>query len=704
MSAIIRNHTRAETPEAEPFVYQKRVRLILGILLRQDRALDMAYLVERLHRSQIFQLPVPQAPLYEWLQRYAMLHPKTAVRLSKMCPKQDFTLHHSVIDWMRFPDISSAALDGFVWREVVKNRGARLLRRSSLTYQERSQSRLSPEFVQKMHVFAILYARETRFNCLGRYNRIWRLYKVLKLHQAAIHPVFAKIMTLTGVILPLLEGRLVSYHRAYFLIELEHRLQPDLALNVRAQMERLAVTSARLLSQKSHVVPGALKITEHFFEVPLQHGKPGAPTLRLFARSAHKHTVPLDSASSSNGQAHIPWLLYLQGGPGFECRSPQSYPFTKSFLDKGYGVIFLDQRGTGLSSPITAATLKQQGNVEDQARYLSHFRADNIVRDAEAVRLALVEGWPEEKKKWSLIGQSFGGFCAVTYLSMFPSSLREAFIAGGLPPMHEKGPDGVYRRLVKQVVKRNEDYYGKYPEDVERVKQIVRHIQQRNMDGEQAVAPSGGVVLSERRFLQMGIALGFHGGIDGVHDTVLRASSEIDSLGLITRATASTICTSGGGYDTNPLYCILHEPLYCQGHPSRWSASRTVHGTPEFSLEDALNDPGRPVYFTGEMVFPWMLEDYSELQEMALAAENMANKMDWPHLYDVHALQQNEVPVYAAIYTEDMYVDCNTALETARNIRNCKYYLTNRIYHDGLRSRMDNVVETLWKLRTDVID
>lgn len=79
--------------------------------------------------------------------------------------------------------------------------------------------------------------------------------------------------------------------------------------------------------------------------------------------------------------------------------------------------MFLDQRGTGLSSTITAGTLARQGDAIKQAEYLKNFRADNIVRDCEAIRGVLTAEYPEEERKWSIIGQSFGGFCALTYLS-----------------------------------------------------------------------------------------------------------------------------------------------------------------------------------------------------------------------------------------------------------------------------------------------
>ncbi len=52
-------------------------------------------------------------------------------------------------------------------------------------------------------------------------------------------------------------------------------------------------------------------------------------------------------------------------------------------------------------------------------RYLSFFRADSIVKDAEMVREALV---PRDNcgGKWSVLGQSYGGFLIFTYLSFAP--------------------------------------------------------------------------------------------------------------------------------------------------------------------------------------------------------------------------------------------------------------------------------------------
>ena len=57
---------------------------------------------------------------------------------------------------------------------------------------------------------------------------------------------------------------------------------------------------------------------------------------------------------------------------------------------------------------------------------------------------------------------------------------------------------------------RNEAYYKKFPEDVERVKQIMQYLSSNNV-----TLPSG--VLTPARFQQLGILFGFHGGLDSLH-------------------------------------------------------------------------------------------------------------------------------------------------------------------------------------------
>ena len=138
-------------------------------------------------------------------------------------------------------------------------------------------------------------------------------------------------------------------------------------------------------------------------------------------------------------------------------------------------MLYLDQRGTGLSTPISAATLALQGDIHRQADYLKLFRADSIVKDCEAIRRSLTADYPTELKKWSVFGQSFGGFCVLTYLSLYPDGLREAFTTGGLPPVGQS-PDQVYKATFQKVIERNKEYYSKYPEDVNAVHSLAFYI------------------------------------------------------------------------------------------------------------------------------------------------------------------------------------------------------------------------------------
>lgn len=363
-------------------------------------------------------------------------------------------------------------------------------------------------------------------------------------------------------------------------------------------------------------------------------------------------------------------------------------------------MLLLDQRGTGLSNAFNTfgSPVKDTRAV---AENLKHYRADSIVRDAEAIRLALTQGESEEQSKWSTLGQSFGGFCTTTYLSLFPRSLRECFITGGLPPLVNQ-PDEVYRRLFKKVVERNEAYYKKYPEDVAHVKSIVRCLNEHDLR-----LPSG-QRMTARRFLQLGLGFGFHGGLDSVHEIVLKAATELKLKysGHISRQTLNAIAKAQS-FDDNLLYAILHEPLYCQGNASNWSAERILRSSfPGFDPARTLDLPDQATYFTGEMIFPFMFDDgiYSELPALRDVANQLATDSSWPSLYDRKQLSENTVPVYAAIYMDDMYVDFEYSLETARAIRGCKTFVTNRLYHNALGSKTEQIFEELWKLRCDTID
>jgi pimeloyl-ACP methyl ester carboxylesterase len=449
---------------------------------------------------------------------------------------------------------------------------------------------------------------------------------------------------------------------------------------------------------------GKLKVSELFFEVPKDYSNPSDGTLRLFARSVTRHEVPVAPTDEKElkKKAQMPWMTYLQGGPGYPCRPPQSMSITNPILDRGYQMLYLDQRGTGLSTPVSPDTLALQGDPQKQADYLKHFRADNIVRDCEAIRKTLTEDYPPELKKWSIFGQSFGGFCAFTYLSFFPEGLREVFTSGGIPPIG-KSADEVYKATFMTVIKRNESYYNKYPEDVF----VIQNLAVKLHGPKGLELPARGT-LNLQRFLTLGLLFGGHGGIDNVHDIVFRMKSDMDQFDFITRPTLSAI-ENLVTFDGNVLYAVLHEAIYCERQPSEWAAKRIAQSLSDFDWVDGSPPyhsikSGKPLYFSGEMIYPFMFETYPELQKLREVADILAKYTDWPELYNLEQLAKNEVPIYAATFKDDMYVDFGLVQETVAKVKNCRLFLTNAMYHNAITAKTDEILKSLFQLRDDYID
>ena len=393
-----------------------------------------------------------------------------------------------------------------------------------------------------------------------------------------------------------------------------------------------------------------LVLTEHEFSVPLDHDRPDGERITVFAREV----------ADPDGRDR-PFLVFLQGGPGFEAPRPARHPTAPFWLDRAlseFRVFMLDQRGTGRSTPIGALPGK---TAQEQADYLKHFRADSIVRDAEWVRREL------GVDRWSVLGQSFGGFCVLTYLSFAPEGLREAFFTGGLPPIG-RDVDEVYRATYERVLDRNRRYYDRYPADRERVREI-----RRRLDADDVRLP-GGDRLTGRRFRQIGHMLGMGSGAEHLHSIL---ELPVDSPAFLHDVDAA------GQFPRNPLYAAIHEACYADGCATRWSAERL--------LPEAYEDPE---LFTGEHVYPWMFEDYSALKPLREAAEILAS-VDWPRLYDPEQLRANEVPAAAAVYAEDMYVERAFSEETAAHVRSLKPWVTNEYQHDGLRAEGDRILARL---------
>jgi len=418
----------------------------------------------------------------------------------------------------------------------------------------------------------------------------------------------------------------------------------------------------------------AMVLTEHEFDVPLEHARPSGEQLTVFARAVR---------SIKKSATDLPWLVFLQGGPGFPGPRPLAKTgWLKRALDD-YQVLLLDSRGNGRSSVVLAQTLARRGTARAQADYLMHFRADSIVEDAECIRRQLVG----DSQKWSVLGQSYGGFCAVRYLSARPEGLREAFVTGGLPPL-EANADDYYRETYREVARKTRKFFERYPQNAEQCARVLEHLHRNEVR-----LPSGGR-LTPRRFQQIGFMLGFDDGMENLHyllESAFCAGPKGDDLAYsFLRAFENT-----QPFETNPIFAVLHEMCYTQESASRWSAHRVRDEFPETTWE-----PGRKPSFTGEMIFPWMFDDYQELAPLRETAELLANEERWPRLYDVPRLARNDVPCAAVIYAEDMYVPRAFSEETAARIGGMKVWLTNEFEHNGLRAS-DRVFERLMAMRDE---
>ena len=422
------------------------------------------------------------------------------------------------------------------------------------------------------------------------------------------------------------------------------------------------------MSLITHRIPG-LVLTDHEYAVPLDYARPAGEQITVFAREV---------VAPDKEKADLPWLVFFQGGPGFGGPRPDGRSGWLKRALQEYRVLLLDDRGTGRSTPLTHQTLAWRGAPQAQAEYVSHFRADNIVRDAEFIRRALLG--PDGK--WSILGQSFGGFCVVHYLSAAPGGLREAFVTGGLPPL-DRPVDDIYRATYRRLLNKNRLYFERYPDDQARAREIVDYLA-----GHDIRLPGGGR-LTARRFQQLGMAFGMSDGFEPIHylleDAFVQGPAGRELSYPFLRAFENQF-----SFDTNPIYFLLHEAEYCQGEASHWSAERVRTAYPEFDL-----GPDKLVLFTGEMVYPWMLEEYEALKPLRACADILAEKADWPRLYDLDVLRANTVPVAAAVYLDDMYVESAYSQETASFIPNVRAWVTNEYEHNALRADGERVLDRL---------
>jgi proline iminopeptidase len=407
-------------------------------------------------------------------------------------------------------------------------------------------------------------------------------------------------------------------------------------------------------------------VRDHRIEVPVDWADPTRfGSIEVFAREI------IDPAKDGED---LPLLLFLQGGPGG--MGPRPMPSNGWWLTaiETHRLVLLDQRGTGRSARVDGRAIARFDDARVAADYLACFRQDAIVADAERLRATVYGG-----RRWATLGQSYGGFLTLRYLSTHPEALTACYVTGGLIGIDATAED-VYARTFPRQAQRDAQFARAFPSDVE----VIHAVADQCAAGE--VVLSDGTPLSVERLQALGMPFGMSTGFDDLHwllDTAL------DADGRVSQAFADEV-GHRTSWDVNPLYAVLQEPIYHQGsRAGGWAAAGEAARRPEFSSS------ARPLLLTGEAFFPWAFLQVVALRPFQAVADELAVRTSWPVLYDEARLAANEVPLAAIQYYDDPYVDLGLALDTASRVGNAQVWVTNEYLHDGLRMHGDVILPRL---------
>ena len=143
-----------------------------------------------------------------------------------------------------------------------------------------------------------------------------------------------------------------------------------------------------------------------------------------------------------------------------------------------------------------------------------------------------------------------------------------------------RSADDVYSATFKRMEERNRRFYERYPSDAPLVRSIVARL-----DAQPAALPRGGT-LTARRFLSLGLLLGSASGMESLHHLLEDAWAPALPAGVGEEASEEAELSDGfllaveeaqQHFETNPIYWLLHEPIYCDGpgtSPGGWAAER----------------------------------------------------------------------------------------------------------------------------------
>ena len=370
----------------------------------------------------------------------------------------------------------------------------------------------------------------------------------------------------------------------------------------------------------------------------------------------------------------LPYLVFLQGGPGGASPRPDGGPAWVRWAVQRYRVLLLDQRGTGRSNPLDPQRILALGPPQEQADVLALYRADSIVQDCEVIRRLLLGDRP-----WTTLGQSFGGFCTFTYLSYAPQALTECYVTGGIPGLGRHIDDN-YRSTYRRLIARTRDLDAEFPRTRTTLRAVAHHIEQvdeRLPDGER---------LTVERLQEIGHVLGTENGPLRLHYLAESAWAGPQLSQEFLHGVHGLI----SGYAVAPLYALVHECCAVNaGESTRWSAERVRAEFPEIDATEG------PLGLTGEAIYRHTVARQPALAAFADTMELLAERVWERPLFDLDALARNEIPVAAQVYTQDMYVPHDLSMEAATLVPGVRVVEDAERHHDALRKHGSEVLTGL---------
>ncbi|KAJ0107185.1 Alpha/Beta hydrolase protein [Diaporthe amygdali] len=486
----------------------------------------------------------------------------------------------------------------------------------------------------------------------------------------------------------------------------------------------LSIQSATLVKSDPCNHYNDFLIEKLHFDVPLRHDRYNAERLLLVAHMVYGEALSdkldacdgkkLTDPSTRFSLQDRPIILYLCGGPGADnppCRVPD---MNRWLLNRGYQILYVDYRGCGESSPVNARILKKRGMSDmEMANYIKQFCQDNIVRDLEAIRLCLsvnaksIEGEDSSSIKWTVLGQSYGGYISLTYLSTHPEGLLEVFITGGLPPCGMDIKD-YFKVEYTNIVAQNKTFYAMYPDAARLVRSILQLIAQI---GPRNIHMTGRGYMTGQKLLTLGRQFGSKVGFPEVYNLLQRMHTNLSTTGKLS---PETIREFEGvlHVDERPLYPILLEQTWCSEGATRWAAERVASKLKGFEYlrmdsdgnypDPAQTPHGLPIYFTANTYCKFHYDTHEELIDLKGAAQILAEH-PWECSYDFERLAENQlsVPVYAMSFVQDMHLDLGVAEDTAAKVGGL-ILVEDAGWHQDIRHKPSAVLEKLFGARDTI--